>query len=92
VLLRCLAASLLPIAPATIPITAPFCSKAARQLLGQAELKAGYNYCIPDNVTGGQLQQIVQKTLRDHPEILHLSAVTAVAAAIRAAFPCQKPN
>ncbi len=46
--------------------------------------------CIDQTtVTSGQLQRVVVKYLKDHPEETHTAAVFLVTVALREAFPCQ---
>jgi hypothetical protein len=44
--------------------------------------------CHPENVSQGQLRQIVVKFLEENPEKLHLSADSLVVTALIRAFPC----
>jgi len=44
--------------------------------------------CIPEGVTKGQLADVVQKHLQDHPELRHHEAGELVPMAINRAFPC----
>lgn len=44
--------------------------------------------CFRDEVTAGQLRDIVVKWLEDHPQIRDMSASACVEAALSAAFPC----
>ena len=43
-------------------------------------------YCVPDNVTFGQLEAIAIKYLREHPEELHLNASSLVLNSMSTAF------
>ncbi|EAW40077.1 hypothetical protein MGP2080_14936 [marine gamma proteobacterium HTCC2080] len=45
-------------------------------------------FCAPDSANADQLVKVVTKYFNEHPEKLHLSAGSAVANAINAAFPC----
>ena len=48
-------------------------------------------FCTPKEVTEvtvGQMQKIVVKYLKDHPETLHLTASSLVFKALTEAFPC----
>jgi Rap1a immunity proteins len=60
--------------------------------LGMSEAKREHVYCVPDNVSGGKIREIVQKYLRDHPENLDLPAQMLIALAIHMAFPCPNSN
>ncbi len=55
----------------------------------QEKTYEGYRYCMPDNVTLGQLVNIVTKHLNSRPKDLHLAAYTLVQYALYEAFPCQ---
>ena len=45
-------------------------------------------YCLPAEVTSGQIKDVVVASLQRHPEKRHLSAASLVAAALIEAFPC----
>ncbi|NYT36641.1 hypothetical protein ERD78_07140 [Allopusillimonas soli] len=47
-------------------------------------------FCIPENVTQGQLTDITIKYLKNNPESRNLEASLFVASAISEAFPCQQ--
>lgn len=49
----------------------------------------GRYYCLPKEVTLGQLVAVVTKRLRDEPERLHQSAAVIVIRALHYAFPCK---
>jgi hypothetical protein len=46
--------------------------------------------CIPDGVTRGQMQAIVSKYLKEHPEKWNSDANPIVYVALSSAFPCKK--
>lgn len=46
--------------------------------------------CLPDNVTNGQIIEVVQNYLQRHPEIRQESSVILVGAALGVAWPCKK--
>jgi hypothetical protein len=48
--------------------------------------------CYPDDLTNLQASLIVEKYMRDHPEALHLSAITIAAVALSKSFPCPGSN
>lgn len=48
------------------------------------------NYCVPENVTAGQLRDIVVQYLQRTPEKRHLSADFLVISAIDLAFNCSE--
>jgi len=45
--------------------------------------------CLPDNVIVRQYKDIVVRWLKDHPELRHEGALTAVILALKEAFPCE---
>jgi len=49
----------------------------------------GVFYCIPKEVTAGQLKKVVTKHLNKHPEGLNLTAHGLVQEAFDYAFPCE---
>lgn len=51
---------------------------------------SGHAVCSPDNVTAGQLKDIVTQWLQAKPKLRHLAASRLVAAALQDAFPCQQ--
>jgi len=56
---------------------------------GVADTLTGHRLsCPPGVVTYGQLESIVLKFLRDHPERLHENRLVLVEEALRGAFPC----
>ncbi|MDA9625670.1 Rap1a/Tai family immunity protein [Luminiphilus sp.] len=66
-------------------------------ILGVSDTTASYNdtdvmmvtlYCTPDNVTIGQLQKVVIKSLTEDPASLHQAASGLVVSAFMDAFPC----
>ena len=57
-------------------------------LLQQAH---GLPACLPANATVGQLRDVVEKYLRDHPEKRAFAASAMVSVALREAFACQLP-
>ena len=46
--------------------------------------------CISDQVTRGQVRDVVKKYLTEHPEQRHFTAASLVIESLMAAFPCQK--
>ena len=50
----------------------------------------GYEACVPEAVTAGQLQDVVVQYLQLNPADRHLSAVGLVAHALSKAFPCHR--
>jgi hypothetical protein len=53
------------------------------------EDKRTLTFCIDQRVTNGQLIDVVNKFLKDHPELLHLSAAMLVHGALAHSFPCE---
>ena len=49
---------------------------------------AGYRACIPPQVTSRQITSLGMQYLKQHPDELHYSAHSLVAAALQKAFPC----
>jgi hypothetical protein len=45
--------------------------------------------CIPENVSNGQVRDVVVKYLKDHPEERHLLAAVLIVEAASKAFPCK---
>jgi Rap1a immunity proteins len=45
-------------------------------------------YCIPDNVTNGQLVDVVKLYLRNHPENRQYAGPTLIMMALKEKFPC----
>jgi hypothetical protein len=52
-------------------------------------LKKEDKFCIPDNVTNGQLVRIVVKYLKDNPKLLNEPRVSLVWIALMDAYPCK---
>jgi hypothetical protein len=46
--------------------------------------------CLPENVTRGQIKEIVLKYLKDNPEKLHRPSFILIFNATRKVFPCSK--
>ena len=59
---------------------------------GLAMGQAGKAWCFPEGGTVGQARLVIEKFLRDHPEVLHLPAVAVAGGALMAAFPCPTSN
>lgn len=45
-------------------------------------------YCMPDQVTAGQIKDIFVAYVQRHPEMRHLGAQSLIASAMIEAFPC----
>ena len=48
--------------------------------------------CLPDSLTGQQARQIIEKFMRDRPELLHTTAAVIAIVALEQAFPCSGSN
>lgn len=53
--------------------------------------EAGETVCLPKGFTGNQAHLIVEKFMRDHPQLLNNSADVVAFTALSLAFPCKKP-
>jgi len=45
--------------------------------------------CVPENVTNGQVKDVVVKYLKEHPEERHIQASILIVKAVAQAFPCK---
>lgn len=59
-------------------------------ITGIADLSMYILWCPPDGITGGQIQKIVAKYLKSHPEMLHKNADSLVINGLKKPFPCKK--
>lgn len=59
-------------------------------VLGAADSSMGDTHCTPENVTAGQVMQIVVDKLRENPKHRHHSADIFVSAALATTWPCKK--
>lgn len=50
--------------------------------------KEDRTFCLPDDVSKGQVRRLVHKYLVDHPESTHHTAGALAVDALTAAFPC----
>ena len=60
-----------------------------------AATDAGYgtNHCPPQEVTSGQIQDMVKKTLTDAPAVRHIAADALIYYVLKTAWPCaNKPK
>jgi hypothetical protein len=48
----------------------------------------GWMACVPDGVTGSQVNDVAMKYLAEHPQQRHFSAPSLIAKALSEAFPC----
>lgn len=46
------------------------------------------SFCVPDGATGGQMEEIVKRYLREHSERRHIGAASFVVSALQERFPC----
>ena len=46
-------------------------------------------FCVPNDVTNGQLRKVAMNYLNENPEDLHLNAASLVATALYEAYPCE---
>jgi hypothetical protein len=53
------------------------------------EDKRSLRFCVDPKVTNGQLINVVNKFLKDHPELSHLSAAALIQGAFAHSFPCK---
>jgi hypothetical protein len=59
-------------------------------MVGQQLTQTGYPpVCLPSDIPTSQVQLIVQKAIREHPEILNLNGVGIVTRALRDAYTCK---
>lgn len=49
----------------------------------------GYKFCRPDNTLNSQVNNIVWRYIREHPEQWHFAMITVTMLALREAFPCE---
>ncbi len=66
---------------------AAYITGAYDQLVNEAEAR-GTTLCVPDTVSANQLDSVVMKYLKEHPEKLRENAAFLVLGAIADAFPC----
>jgi len=57
--------------------------------LGEGMAKEGVDYCPPDGLRGEQTKLIVEKYMREKPEIMHKGAGILVGSALYKAFGCE---
>jgi Rap1a immunity proteins len=46
-------------------------------------------WCFPKGITLGQARQVIEKYMRDNPQVLHLEAAGVAGLALLTAFPCK---
>lgn len=61
-------------------------------IMGVSDTMQGANHCPPENVTAGQLQDMVTNYLNNVPAQRHKTADTLVLLVLRGAFPCANSN
>lgn len=57
-------------------------------IMGVSDTMQGANHCPPENVTAGQMQDMVTNYLNNVPAQRHKTADTIVLQVLRGAFPC----
>jgi len=57
---------------------------------GVGDLSYNVLWCPPQGVKRGQLSKIVEKYLKSHPELLHMSGSELVVNSLKEPFPCKK--
>ena len=60
--------------------------------LGEGMFREGVNYCPPDDLRGEQTRLLVEKCMREKPEIMHRGAGLLVGGALYRAFGCEAPK
>jgi hypothetical protein len=66
-----------------------YCDGYAVGVTELANASSGKAFCIPSEVTQGQVTDIVKRYLNAHPEQRHLDAWVLVLYALRESFPCR---
>lgn len=64
-------------------------SSAFGYVIGVHDAMSGTLVCSGDDVTQGQVVEVVLRYLRSHPETLNKSADTVVVAALKGVWPCR---
>jgi len=59
-------------------------------VIGVHDALSGSVICSGDNVTQGQVVQVVLKYMRNNPEVLDQSADRVITAALKAVWPCSQ--
>lgn len=59
---------------------------------GVSDANKGRTHCMPNNVTTGQLRDMVRNYLNNNPAERHFSAHSIVRAVLASVFPCEKPS
>lgn len=59
-------------------------------VMGVADAGNGILFCLPRNVTAGQVQDMAMSTINNHPEIRHLRANEIIEYTLRRSWPCEK--
>jgi hypothetical protein len=57
--------------------------------MGVFDSLQGYIFCAPKNATFGQIHDVIDKYMNEHPEEMHLSGDTLIVRALRV-WPCEK--
>lgn len=61
-------------------------------VIGVHDALSGSVICSGDNVTQGQVVQVVLKYMRNNPEVLDQSADRVITAALKAVWPCAQSS
>jgi hypothetical protein len=62
-------------------------------LMGVADAGYGTNHCPPQEVTSGQIQDMVRKSLVDTPAVRHVAADAIIYYVLKSVWPCaNKPK
>lgn len=59
-------------------------------VMGVADAGNGVTFCLPSNVTAGQVSDMVRNTLIDTPAVRHIHAASIVDYVLSKAWPCKK--
>jgi hypothetical protein len=59
----------------------------AYDIVGQSQ-----PYCLPDEVTHGQMMRVLIKFIKDHPEKAHFKTGVLEVESFMDAFPCKQPS
>ena len=59
-------------------------------IMGVVDAYGNITHCPPDNVTAGQLRDMVRNFLENTPSIRHLPANEIVGHVVKTAWPCAK--
>lgn len=60
-------------------------------ITGVTDALLGITHCPPDNITAGQIRDMVKNYLENTPAIRHLPANQIVSHVLKSVWPCEKP-